>query len=342
MGKLTDRRGFLRAAAGACAAAALLGAGCGDREEPVPEPEPEPESEPEFQQAPDSTPEPSAASEPAAPIFDFAAKTVTLNSGFAMPILGLGTWTLTNAQAEDSTYAALAAGMRLIDTARYYRCEAGVGRGIARAIADGLVAREDVFVTSKIMPSDYSRAAAGIDESLADLGLSYVDLMLIHQPRSRDADVYRAMEDAAAAGKVRSIGISNYYTRAQVDEVLSYARVTPAVIQNENHLRFTNGDLKGYVAQWGIALETWYPFGGRAHVREHLAEEAVANAAAAHGKTAAQVIARWHLQSGYVCIPGSADAGHIAENAAVFDFELLAGEMAALDALGQGRRYENW
>ena len=109
-------------------------------------------------------------------------RTVMLNSGYTMPVIGLGTWTLSDDQAETSVYAALKTGMRLIDTARYYGNEAGVGRGVRRAIEDGIVTREEIFVTSKIMPGDYERAAQEIDDSLRDLGLDYVDLMLIHQP----------------------------------------------------------------------------------------------------------------------------------------------------------------
>ncbi len=166
-------------------------------------------------------------------IFDFANRTVLLNSGFEMPIIGLGTWTLTNESAENSVYHALRTGMRLIDTARYYGCEVGVGRGLQRAIDEGVVRREDVFITSKVMPGDYDRAAQGISDSLRSLNVNYVDLMLIHQPGGNDEAVYRAMEDAVAAGKIRSIGISNYYTREAVDEVLSYAHITPSVIQNK-------------------------------------------------------------------------------------------------------------
>ncbi len=128
---------------------------------------------------------------------------ITLNSGYTMPVIGLGTWTLSNEEAENSVYHALKSGMRLIDTARYYHCEVGVGRGIQRAINEGIVSRDEIFVTSKVMPSDYDRAAQGIDDSLSDLNLSYVDLMLIHQPGSNDEEVYKAMEQAVRDGKVR-------------------------------------------------------------------------------------------------------------------------------------------
>ncbi len=269
-------------------------------------------------------------------------KNVLLNSGYEMPVIGLGTWTLDNDSAEVSTYAALKCGMRLIDTARYYGCEVGVGRGLQRAIDDGIVTRGEVFITSKIMPSDYDRASRGIDDSLRDLNVDYVDLMLIHQPGWNDEAVYRALEQAVRDGKVRSIGISNYYTREAVEEVLSYAEIVPAVIQNENHLYYQNTALQAYVRQYGIVIESWYPFGGRGHTGEHFGNETVVGIARRHHKTPAQVILRWQLQAGYIAIPGSSNPEHIAENYDVFDFELSKSEMEQLRQLDRHKRYENW
>ena len=277
-----------------------------------------------------------------APSDSYFIPDITLNSGYTMPAIGLGTWTLSNEQAENSVYAALKSGMRLIDTARYYRCEVGVGKGLQRAIAEGIVTREEVFIRSKIMPSDYYRAAQGIDDSLADLNVDYVDLMLIHQPGSNDRAVYKAMEDAVKDGKVRSIGISNYYTKAAVDEVLSYAEITPAVIQNENHLYYQNNELQEYVKQYGIVIESWYPFGGRGHTGEHFNNETITSIAKAHNKTSAQIILRWQLQAGYIAIPGSSNPDHIAENFDIFDFELTDEEMQRVFVLDQHQRYENW
>ncbi|XCP85072.1 aldo/keto reductase [Roseburia hominis] len=267
---------------------------------------------------------------------------ITLNSGYTMPVIGLGTWTLSNEEAENSVYHALKSGMRLIDTARYYRCEVGVGRGIQRAINEGIVSRDEIFVTSKVMPSDYDRAAQGIDDSLSDLNLSYVDLMLIHQPGSNDEEVYKAMEQAVRDGKVRSIGISNYYTKAQVDEVLSYAEIVPAVIQNENHLYYQNSELQEYVSQYGIVIESWYPFGGRGHTEEHFSDGTIVNIAEKYGKTPAQVILRWQVQAGYIAIPGSSNPDHIAENYDIFNFELTEDEMQQIYNLDRQKRYENW
>ena len=272
----------------------------------------------------------------------FSVPDVTLNSGYTMPVLGLGTWTLNDAEAENSVYHALKSGMRLIDTARYYRCETGVGNGIRKAIGEGFVTREEIFVTSKIMPSDYDRAYQGIHDSLDDLGLEYIDLMLIHQPGSNDEAVYRALEQAVEEGIVRSIGISNYYTPEQVDEVLSYAKITPAVIQNENHLYYQNDELQEYVKPYGIVIESWYPFGGRGHTQDHFGNETIVKIAEAHGKTPAQIILRWQVQAGYITIPGSSNPDHIAENADIFDFCLSEEEMAEIKALDRNERYENW
>lgn len=275
-------------------------------------------------------------------IFDLEKGTVMLNSGYMMPIIGLGTWTLSNEEAEESVYAALKCGMRLIDTARYYQCEIGVGRGLRRAIDEGIVKREDVFITSKIMPGDYDRAAQGINDSLNDLDVDYVDLMLIHQPGSNDEAVYKAMEQAVHDGKVKSIGISNYYTKEQVDEVLSYAEITPAVIQNENHLFYQNKALQEYVKQYGIVLESWYPFGGRGHTEDHFGNEVIKELAEKYGKTPTQIILRWHIQDGYITIPGSSNPEHIKENFDIFDFELSDEDMKRIQDLDRQERYENW
>ena len=274
--------------------------------------------------------------------FDFSAEKVLLNSGWEMPIIGTGTWTLSDEEAENSTYYALKSGMRLIDTARYYQNESGVGKGLARAIDEGIVTREEVFITSKIFGGDHDRAAEVIDEALSDLGVDYIDLMLIHQPGSDDAGVYKAMEEAVESGKLHSIGISNYYTKEQVDEVLSFAVITPAVIQNENHIYYQNAELRDYVKQYGIVMESWYPFGGRGHTQESFENDVILDLAKTHGKTAAQIILRWHLQDGYIAIPGSSDPDHIAENYDIFGFELSEDEMDRIRGIDEQRRYEHW
>ena len=275
-------------------------------------------------------------------VFDFEKQTVLLNSGYEMPIIGLGTWTLSDDEAENSVYHALKSGMRLIDTARYYGNEVGVGRGLQKAIDEGIVTREDVFITSKIYGGNYERAGGIIDDALKDLKVDYIDLMLIHQPGYDDEGVYKAMEDAVRAGKLRSIGISNYYTKEQVDEVLSFATIVPAVIQNENHLYYQNTELQEYASQYGIVIESWYPFGGRGHTSEHFGNEVIKELAEKYGKSSAQIILRWQLQAGFIAIPGSSNPDHIAENYDIFDFELSKEDMQRIRELDQHERYENW
>ena len=259
-----------------------------------------------------------------------------------MPVIGLGTWTLSDDEAENSVYHALKSGMRLIDTARYYGNEVGVGRGLQKAIDEGIVTREEVFITTKIYGGNYERAGGIIDEALKDLNVDYIDLLLIHQPGADDEGVYRAMEEAVGDGKLRSIGISNYYTKEQVDEVLSFATITPAVIQNENHLYYQNTELQDYVRQYNIVIESWYPFGGRGHTSEHFGNEVVTELADKYGKSSAQIILRWQLQAGFIAIPGSSNPDHIAENYDIFDFELTENEMQRIQALDRHERYENW
>lgn len=274
--------------------------------------------------------------------FDFHTKTVTLNNGYEMPILGLGTWTQDDTETAASVYHALKDGYRLIDTAQYYGNERGVGEGLNRAIDDGIVTREEVFITTKIMPSSYDNAYASIDQSLQKLGVDYIDLLLIHQPGNNDKSVYEAMEKGVADGKVRSIGISNYYTKEQVEEVLSYAKILPSVIQNENHIYYQNTELQEYVKQYGIIIESWYPFGGRGHTSENFNHETIQKLASKYDKTSAQVILRWQLQAGYIAIPGSSDPEHIAENYDIFDFELTEEDMKEIDRVNKNQRYENW
>ena len=269
-------------------------------------------------------------------------KTVVLNNGINMPILGLGTWTLTNDEAEQSVYIALKTGYRLIDTAEYYGDEAGVGRGVKKAINEGIINREDVFITTKIMPGAYSNPDLAIEDSLKTLDIDYIDLMLIHQPGSNDEKVYKSMEKYYKNGKLKSIGISNYYTKNAVDKVLSYASITPAIIQNENHIYYQNNDLQEYVRKYGIIIESWYPLGGRGHTSENFNNEIIKKLANKYKKSSAQIILRWHIQAGYITIPGSKNPEHIKENYNIFDFELTTEDMNEIYKINKNKRYENW
>ena len=274
--------------------------------------------------------------------FIISEKTATLNNGIKMPILGLGTWTLSNNEAEESVYVALKTGYRLIDTAEYYGNEVGVGRGVKKSIQEGIIKREDVFITTKIMPGAYSEPEFAIEDSLKNLDVDYIDLMLIHQPGSNDEKVYKAMEKYYRNGKLKSIGISNYYTKNAVDKVLSYASITPAVIQNENHIYYQNNELQEYVKKYGIIIESWYPFGGRGHTSENFNNDVIVELANKYKKTSAQIIVRWHLQAGYIAIPGSKNPDHIKENYNIFDFELSSEDMEKIYQINKNKRYENW
>jgi len=267
---------------------------------------------------------------------------VTLNSGYKMPRLGFGTWTLDDDTAEACVYHALKVGYRLIDTARYYGNEVGVGKGIRRAIDDGIAKREEIFVTSKIMPGNYNAPDAAIDSSIRALNIGYVDLMLIHQPGYNDEESYRALERAAKSGKIRSIGISNYYTPRDFDRIRNAATIVPAVVQNENHPLYQNDELQAYVAQFGTVIESWYPFGGRGNTHEIFGNETIQQLAKKYSKTPAQIVLRWHIQAGYVAIPGSANKAHITENFNVFDFRLTEDDMNQIRAVNKNRRFENW
>ena len=259
-----------------------------------------------------------------------------------MPILGLGTWTLSNDEAEESVYVAIKEGYRLIDTAEYYRDEVGVGKGVKKSIEEGIIKREDVFITTKIMPGAYSNPDMAIEDSLKNLDVDYIDLMLIHQPGSNDEKVYKSMEKYYKNGKLKSIGISNYYTKSQVDKVLSYATIIPAIIQNENHIYYQNNELQEYVRNYGIIIESWYPFGGRGHTSENFNNEVIVSLANKYKKTSAQIILRWNLQAEYIVIPGSKNPDHIKENYNIFDFELSSEDMEKIYKINKNQRYENW
>ena len=267
---------------------------------------------------------------------------VTLNSGYTMPVFGLGTWTLNNHTAEEATYTAILSGYRLFDTARYYANEHGVGRGVRKAISEGIISREDVFITSKIVPYGKRDYDSLINDSNNTLGLKYIDLMLIHQSGYGDKYLYKALERAVKRGIVRSIGISNYYTPEEYERITEDAEIPPAVVQNENHPYYQNTQLQKYLQPYGVIIESWYPLGGRGHTQELFSDKVIARIAKNHRKSPAQVIIRWHIQDGYIVIPVSKNPEHIRENIDVFDFELTDDEMKAIQNLNQSKRFENW
>ncbi len=270
--------------------------------------------------------------------FNFKTQTVLLNSGYEMPILGIGTFRLSNSQAEESVYHALLDGYRLIDTADIYGNENGVGEGIRRSG----VPREEIFLTTKLWTADYANAQREIDERLSRLGLDYIDLLLLHHPAANDQNAYRAMEEAVEQGKVRSIGLSNYY-EVEFREMMGIATITPAVVQNETHPYNQGRNMKEFLELYGTILESWFPLGGRGTGNTQLFNDAtIMDIANAHGKSSAQVILRWHLQTGNIAIPGSSNPDHIQENFEIFDFELTNAEMQILNGLDRQQRFSSY
>ncbi|MBR3583957.1 MAG: aldo/keto reductase [Kiritimatiellae bacterium] len=259
--------------------------------------------------------------------------TLTLNNGVECPAVGIGTFMLSPADAENSVREALKMGYRLVDTAAAYQNERACGRGLR---ASG-VPRRDVFLSTKLWPSDYANPCA-VDETLERLGTDYVDLLFLHQPAGDWLAGYRQLEKALRDGKARSIGISNFEGR-YMEELERQWEVVPQFVQVEAHPYFPQHELRRTLDRLGIRLMSWYPLGHGD--RALLAEPVVADIARRLGRTPAQVILRWHVQTGFAVIPGSRNVDHIRDNLAVLDFSLTDADMAAIATLDKGVRYYN-
>ena len=267
--------------------------------------------------------------------FDLDSKTVTLNSGYKMPVYGIGTYSLLDEKCVDSVLTALENGVHLIDTAYMYHNEESVGK----AVRQSGIPREEIFVTTKLYPNQYAYAEAAIEESLKKLDLEYIDLLLLHHPGSKDVEAYHAMERAVAQGKVRSIGLSNWYVK-ELEDFLPKVDIKPSLVQNEIHPYYQENDVIPYIQELGIVVQGWYPLGGRGYTAELLNDKVITGIAKAHKKTAAQIILRWNLQKGVVVIPGSSNPDHIRENTQLFDFELTEEEMAKINSLDRGEKHD--
>lgn len=260
--------------------------------------------------------------------------TVTLNNGVTMPRLGFGVFQVPDAETTAAVGTALAAGYRSIDTAAVYGNERGVGRAIAESGLD----RDELFITTKLWNDDQGHDAtlAAFDVSLEKLGLDHVDLYLIHWPTpARDlyTETWGALEELLADGRTRAIGVSNFRP-AHLERLLSGASVVPAVNQIELHPGLQQRPSRDFHARHGIVTEAWSPLAQGAV----LDDEPVAAIAAKHGKSPAQVVLRWHLQTGNVVIPKSVTGARIRENLDVFDFELDPREIDAITPLDRGLR----
>lgn len=256
---------------------------------------------------------------------------VKLNNGVEMPMAGIGTFLLSPQEAEASCISALQDGYRLIDTANAYVNEKAVGRAMKKSG----IAREEIFLETKLWPSFYNDVDA-VEKTLQRLDTDTIDLLLIHQPAGNYIAGYRLMEQAYKAGKVRAIGLSNF-NEEQIREILSVCEVRPAVLQTEIHPYSQEKELKEFLSKEDIVIQAWYPLG---HGDAALLQEPVfAKLAEKYGKSNAQIILRWHIQAGNVVIPGSKNPEHIRANFDLFDFELTAEEMQEVQKLNKDKRY---
>jgi diketogulonate reductase-like aldo/keto reductase len=269
---------------------------------------------------------------------------ITLNSGVEIPAIGFGVFQSAPEETVAAVEAALAVGYRHIDTAAAYANEREVGEAIRRSGLD----RSEVFVETKVWISDYGydETLHSFDKSAGKLGIEQIDLLILHQALpgefGRTIEAYRALETLLSDGKVRAIGVSNFMPE-HLARLLESASVVPAVNQIEVHPYFRQTELLAVDAELGIVSQAWSPIGGITFYRDGshgstLADPTIGKIAGEHGRTPAQVMLRWHLQQGRQVIPKSVTPSRIAENFAVFDFELSAEELAAIDALDTGVR----
>ncbi len=257
----------------------------------------------------------------------------TLNNETKMPMAGIGVFTFTPPEAQSAIESALKDGVRLIDTANAYMNEKATGR----AIRNSGVERGEIFLVSKLWPSVYEDEDA-VEKTLARLDTDYVDLLFLHQPAGNWKKGYHIIEKAYKEGKVKAIGLSNFSIE-QIQEIIDECEVRPQMVQVEAHPYFPQTELKAFLSQYGMGIMAWYPLG---HGDKSLIEEEVfSKLAAKYGKSNAQIILRWHVQSGNVIIPGSRNPKHIHENFDIFDFELTQEEMAEIAKVDKNTRYYN-
>ena len=266
---------------------------------------------------------------------------VQLNNGVLMPQFGLGTFMQpSDAICKQSCLTALKAGYRHIDTAHAYNDERGVGE----AVKESGIPREEIWITSKLWPTEYGegKTLKAIDEMLARLQTDYIDLLYVHQPVGDFVGAWKDMEKAVAMGKVRALGISNFDANDEVfNKIMSESTVKPAVLQIECHPYAQRLAMREKVKPYGIHITCWFPLGGAMSNGALLKDPTIMKIAESHGKTAAQVILRWHIQEGFSAIPGATNPDYIEENIRIFDFELTDGEMAQMRSLDKEQRFFN-
>ena len=271
--------------------------------------------------------------------FDFESKTVLLNSGYTMPIMGLGTYALDHDTCVNSVMSLLESGGRLIDTAYMYGNEEAVGEGVRKGMEEYGIPREDIFVITKIYPNQFNDPEAAIDMALEKLDIGYIDMMLLHHPGTNDVMAYQAMEQYVEEGKIHSLGLSNWYVE-ELTDFLPQVTIKPALVQNEIHPYYQEQDVVPFIQEKGIVVQCWYPLGGRGYTADLLGNETIKAIAEAHEVSPAQVILRWDLQRNIVVIPGSSNAEHIRENLDLFGFELTDDEMEQIRQLDRNEKHD--
>ncbi len=260
---------------------------------------------------------------------------VTLNNGLKMPLEGFGVYQVTDEkECEESVYQAIKAGYRLIDTAAVYQNEVAVGKAIKKAIDEGIVTREDLFITTKLWLQDYNQVQKAIDTSLNKLGLDYVDLYLFHQPMGDYIGAYRVMEENYKAGKLKAIGVCNSYPHILAD-ICETVDIIPAVNQIELHPFFQQPLALKTAQKYGVVLEAWGPFAEGGHgIFTH---SVLTEIGKKYHKTAAQVALRWNIERGVVVIPKSVHLDRILQNIDVWDFKLDQEDMDKIAKLDTGK-----
>ncbi len=262
---------------------------------------------------------------------------ITLNDGTKIPQFGLGVYQVPEgAETENAVLEALKMGVRHIDTAHAYQNERSVGK----AVKESGIPREEIWITSKLWPHEYGegKTAAAIDKMLQRLDTDYIDLLLLHQQFGDYLGAWKDMEKAVQAGKVKSIGISNFESE-RLEELCEAAAIKPSVLQVECHPYYQQNALKERIAKYGTVIESWYPIG---HGDKGLIGEAVfTKLAEKYGKSNVQIILRWHIQAGNIVFPKTTNPDHMKDNFDIFDFALTADEMAEIAALDNGKRFFN-
>ncbi len=268
-------------------------------------------------------------------IFDFNSKTVLLNSGYYMPVLGLGTYSLHGDECYNTVLYFLKSGGRLIDTASFYKNEEEVGR----AVRDSGIKRSEIFVITKLYPNQFSNAEQAVEQALKKLNIEYIDMMLLHHSGKDDIKAYKVIEKYIKAGKIKSVGLSNWYIK-ELESFLPKVDIMPALVQNEIHPYYQENDVIPYIQNLGIVVQGWYPLGGRGYTKELLNNKVITDIAKVHNVSAAQVILRWNLQKNVVVIPGSSNQKHIKENLDLFGFQLSNEEMEKIKSLDRNEKHD--